>query len=138
MAETQSRQTKRLPWQETKKSAPDDDIFDDSELDQIFENPVSERSWQNFGDVGARRCVWESDLPANIARLRAQARLIAAYEESKLLRRPSNTADLIHHLDIASKSQRPTPRISPSPLSQLPLLWSPPGSGPSGSSSGST
>jgi hypothetical protein len=56
MAETQSRQTKHLPPQETHKSATDDDNFDDSELDQIFENPAFDCSWQNFGDAGAKRC----------------------------------------------------------------------------------
>src|SRR5271167_3631115 len=42
--------------------------------------------------------LWESDDPADIARLEAQARLIAAYEERKWPRRPSRVADLIHHL----------------------------------------
>jgi HTH-type transcriptional regulator / antitoxin HigA len=42
--------------------------------------------------------LWESDEPADIARLQAQARLIAAYEESKWPRRPLRTADLIRHL----------------------------------------
>src|ERR1700688_4713275 len=42
--------------------------------------------------------LWQSDDPAEIARLQAQARLIAAYEESKWPRRPSSTADLIGHL----------------------------------------
>ena len=42
--------------------------------------------------------LWESDDPADIARLAAQARLIAAYEESKWPRRPPSTADLIRHL----------------------------------------
>jgi HTH-type transcriptional regulator / antitoxin HigA len=42
--------------------------------------------------------LWESDEPADIARLQAQARLIAAYEESKWSRRPLRTADLIRHL----------------------------------------
>jgi len=42
--------------------------------------------------------LWESDDPTDIARLEAQARLIAAYEESKWPRRPPNTADLIRHL----------------------------------------
>jgi HTH-type transcriptional regulator / antitoxin HigA len=42
--------------------------------------------------------LWESDEPADIARLQAQARLIAAYEESKWPRRPPRTADLIRHL----------------------------------------
>ena len=35
---------------------------------------------------------------ADVARLQAQARLIAAYEESKWPRRPPSTADLIRHL----------------------------------------
>jgi HTH-type transcriptional regulator / antitoxin HigA len=42
--------------------------------------------------------LWESDDPADIARLQAQARLIAAYEESNWPRRPASTADLIRHL----------------------------------------
>src|SRR5580698_11583520 len=37
--------------------------------------------------------LWESDEPADIARLQAQARLIAAYEESKWPRRLPSTAD---------------------------------------------
>ena len=42
--------------------------------------------------------LWESDDPADVARLQAQARLIAAHEESKWPRRPPSTADLIRHL----------------------------------------
>jgi hypothetical protein len=42
--------------------------------------------------------LWESEHPADIARLHAQARLIAAYEESKWPRRPASTAELIRHL----------------------------------------
>jgi HTH-type transcriptional regulator / antitoxin HigA len=42
--------------------------------------------------------LWESDDPADIARLAAQARLIAAYEESQWPRQPPRTADLIRHL----------------------------------------
>jgi HTH-type transcriptional regulator / antitoxin HigA len=42
--------------------------------------------------------LWESDEPADIARLQAQARLIAAYEESQWPRRPPPTAELIRHL----------------------------------------
>ena len=42
--------------------------------------------------------LWQSDDPGVIARLEAQARLIAAYEESKWPRRPPSTADLIRHL----------------------------------------
>lgn len=42
--------------------------------------------------------LWESDDPADVARLQAQARLIAAYEESKWPRRAPRTADLIRHL----------------------------------------
>ena len=42
--------------------------------------------------------LWQSDEPGDIARLQAQARLIAAYEESKWPRRPPSTADLIRHL----------------------------------------
>ena len=42
--------------------------------------------------------LWQSDDAADIARLEAQARLIAAYEEGKWPRRPPSTADLIRHL----------------------------------------
>ena len=42
--------------------------------------------------------LWNSDKPADVARLQAQARLIAAYEESRWPRRPARTADLIRHL----------------------------------------
>jgi HTH-type transcriptional regulator / antitoxin HigA len=42
--------------------------------------------------------LWPSDEPADVARLQAQARLIAAYEEAKWPRRPPSTADLVRHL----------------------------------------
>jgi HTH-type transcriptional regulator / antitoxin HigA len=42
--------------------------------------------------------LWQSDEPADIARLQAQARPIAAYEEGKWPHRPPSTADLIRHL----------------------------------------
>jgi len=42
--------------------------------------------------------LWGSDEPADIARLQAQARLIAAYEDSRWPRQPPSTADLIRHL----------------------------------------
>jgi len=42
--------------------------------------------------------LWKSDLTADIARLQAQARLTAAYEESKWPRRPPSTGNLICHL----------------------------------------
>jgi HTH-type transcriptional regulator/antitoxin HigA len=42
--------------------------------------------------------LWNLDDPSDIARLQAQARLIAAYEESRWPRRPPSTADLIRHL----------------------------------------
>src|SRR5437763_7081539 len=42
--------------------------------------------------------LWNSDAPADVARLEAQARLIAAYEERKWPRRRPSTADLIRHL----------------------------------------
>ena len=42
--------------------------------------------------------LWNSNDPANVARLEAQARLIAAYEEMKWPRRPPSVADLIRHL----------------------------------------
>jgi HTH-type transcriptional regulator / antitoxin HigA len=42
--------------------------------------------------------LWDSNDPADIARLEAQARLIAAYEERKWPRQPASTAELIRHL----------------------------------------
>lgn len=42
--------------------------------------------------------LWDSSDLADIARLEAQARLIAAYEEKKWPRRQPSTADLICHL----------------------------------------
>ena len=42
--------------------------------------------------------VWRSDDPADIGRLQAQVRLIAAYEETKWPRRPPSTAEMIRHL----------------------------------------
>lgn len=42
--------------------------------------------------------LWDSDDPADVARLEAQARLIAAYEERKWPRRSPKVADLIRHL----------------------------------------
>jgi HTH-type transcriptional regulator/antitoxin HigA len=42
--------------------------------------------------------LWDSDDPSDIARLQAQARLIAAYEENQWPRRPPSTAALIRHL----------------------------------------
>src|SRR5215207_8351592 len=42
--------------------------------------------------------LWSSSDPADVARLEAQARLIAAYEERKWPRQPASIADLIRHL----------------------------------------
>jgi HTH-type transcriptional regulator/antitoxin HigA len=42
--------------------------------------------------------LWDSSAPADVARLRAQALLIAAYEESRWPRRPPSPAELIRHL----------------------------------------
>src|SRR4029077_7518700 len=42
--------------------------------------------------------LWNSNDPADVARLEPQARLIAAYEEMKWPRRPPSVADLIRHL----------------------------------------
>jgi HTH-type transcriptional regulator/antitoxin HigA len=42
--------------------------------------------------------LWESGNPADNARLEAQARLIAAYEEHKWPRRPPKVGDLIRYL----------------------------------------
>jgi HTH-type transcriptional regulator / antitoxin HigA len=42
--------------------------------------------------------LWDSTDSADIARLEAQARLIAAYEERKWPRRPGSVADLVRHL----------------------------------------
>jgi HTH-type transcriptional regulator / antitoxin HigA len=44
-----------------------------------------------------------SDKPADIARLAAQARLVAAYEQSKWPHRPPRTADMIPILGTASR-----------------------------------
>ena len=41
--------------------------------------------------------LWDSEDSADVARLQAQARLIAAYEESKWPRRSPSTAELIRH-----------------------------------------
>src|SRR5260370_16599813 len=51
--------------------------------------------------LGARALVdqlWNSSDPTDVARLEAQARLIAAYEEKKWPRRPPSVADLIRHV----------------------------------------
>jgi HTH-type transcriptional regulator/antitoxin HigA len=56
------------------------------------------------GDAELRRAralvdrLWDSDDPADVACLEAQARLIAAYEERQWPRRVPSTADLICHL----------------------------------------
>jgi HTH-type transcriptional regulator / antitoxin HigA len=42
--------------------------------------------------------LWDSNDPADIARLEAQARLIAAYEERNWPRQPPSIADLIRHV----------------------------------------
>ena len=42
--------------------------------------------------------LWDSQDPADAARLEAQARLVAAYEERKWPRRVPSTADLLRHL----------------------------------------
>ena len=42
--------------------------------------------------------LWDSDDPSDIAKLQAQPRLIAAYEQSRWPRRRLSTADLIRHL----------------------------------------
>ena len=42
--------------------------------------------------------LWNSSVPADVARLEAQARLIAAYEEKNWPRRSPSVADLIRHL----------------------------------------
>src|SRR5437762_4992741 len=42
--------------------------------------------------------LWSSNDPADVARLEAQARLIAAYEERKWPRRRPRIADLVRHL----------------------------------------
>lgn len=42
--------------------------------------------------------LWNSNDPADIVRLEAQARLISAYEERKWPRRPPRVADMIGHL----------------------------------------
>jgi HTH-type transcriptional regulator/antitoxin HigA len=56
----------------------------------------------SFAELGRARALvdalWDSDDPADVARLQAQARLIEAYEESKWPRRPASTAELIRYL----------------------------------------
>jgi HTH-type transcriptional regulator/antitoxin HigA len=42
--------------------------------------------------------LWSSNDAADISRLEAQARLIAAYEDRKWPRRPASVAELIRHL----------------------------------------
>ncbi|MFZ0694965.1 MAG: XRE family transcriptional regulator, partial [Alphaproteobacteria bacterium] len=42
--------------------------------------------------------LWNSNNPADVARLEAQVRLIAAYEEKKWPHRSPSVADLIRHL----------------------------------------
>jgi HTH-type transcriptional regulator/antitoxin HigA len=42
--------------------------------------------------------LWNSNNPADVARLEAQARLIAVYEEKKWPHWPPSVADLIRHL----------------------------------------
>src|SRR5215472_16414074 len=42
--------------------------------------------------------LWDSNDPADIARLEAQARLIAAYEESNWPRRPPRTSEILNYL----------------------------------------
>jgi HTH-type transcriptional regulator / antitoxin HigA len=42
--------------------------------------------------------LWGSEVPGDVARLQAQARLIAAYEESRWPRHPPGIAELIRHL----------------------------------------
>jgi HTH-type transcriptional regulator/antitoxin HigA len=42
--------------------------------------------------------LWQSDKLADVARLQAQARLIAAYEQARWPRRLPGTVDLIRHL----------------------------------------
>ena len=55
--------------------------------------------------------LWNSDDPADIARLRAQAQLVAAYEESKWPRRRPRAADLIRRLmDEHAPTLRPGSR----------------------------
>jgi hypothetical protein len=42
--------------------------------------------------------LWDSETRADVARLRAQALLIAAYEENRWSPRPPSPAELIRHL----------------------------------------
>jgi HTH-type transcriptional regulator/antitoxin HigA len=56
----------------------------------------------NYAELTRARALvdrlWDSNDPTDIARLEAQARLIAANEASKWPRQPPSTADLIRHL----------------------------------------
>jgi antitoxin component HigA of HigAB toxin-antitoxin module len=47
--------------------------------------------------------LWSSNDPADVARLEARARVIAAYEEKKWPRRPPSVADMMRHLSTASR-----------------------------------
>ena len=55
--------------------------------------------------------LWDSDDSADVARLEAQARLIAAYEERKWPRRAPRIPDLIRHL----MDQHGLTRVAPPP-----------------------
>ena len=65
--------------------------------------------------------LWNSTHPGDFARLEAQARLVAAYEEMKWPRRPPSVADLIRHLISAAspellrlrRSRHHVPRVKP-------------------------
>jgi HTH-type transcriptional regulator/antitoxin HigA len=66
--------------------------------------------------------LWDSEDPVDVARLAAQARLIAAYEESKQPRQPPRTAELIRHLMVQHGLTRAdmTPILgSPSRVSEV-------------------
>jgi len=52
--------------------------------------------------------LWNSNDPDDVARLEAQARLIAAYEEMKWPRRPPSVADLIRRLMYQTASREQT------------------------------
>ena len=63
--------------------------------------------------------LWNSTHPGDFARLEAQARLVAAYEEMKWPRRPPSVADLIRHLMDQHgllrlrRSRHHVPRVKP-------------------------
>jgi HTH-type transcriptional regulator/antitoxin HigA len=67
--------------------------------------------------------LWNSNDPTDMARLEAQSRLIAAYEERKWPRLPPSVADLIRHLmdqHGLTRAERAPILGTPSRVSEIP------------------